>query len=621
MIVDRDGRILLVNAETGKLFGYRREDLLGENVERLIPERLREQHVSHREAYLSSPRNRLMGNNTLPLFGLRADGTEFPAEISLNAVDTGQETLVFCSLRDISERAATKELQRYLKIEETLSRLSATFINLPENDVDAEITHGLKRLIEALETDRATICRLDPDTGDFLVTHASARPGISYFAERVASQVLPWLAQRVKLGQTTKVEKPEDLPEEAHRERNYMECSGVKSSLIVPFRLAGKVIGGMSTDSFRNYRHWDDGTVSRMQDVADIFVNAMARKQADEELQRALAEVRELKERLELENIHLREEMKLQHCPVGVVGNSTAMRGVLKKVEQVAKTDTSVLLLGETGTGKELIAQVIHDLSRRKDRPMVKVNCAALPTTLIESELFGREKGAYTGALAREMGRFELADKSTIFLDEIAEMPPEVQSKLLRVLQEGEFERLGSAKTIRVDVRVIAATNRDLKTMIKEGRFREDLFYRLNVFPIQIPPLREHAEDIPSLVWHILKDLENRMGRRVEGVSAGTMRDFQNYSWPGNVRELRNVIERNLISNIGHIFRAKIRDSEPETNNAMRRLDEVEADYVRSVLQATRWRVRGHGGAAEVLGLKATTLEARLKKLGIRRPN
>jgi formate hydrogenlyase transcriptional activator len=241
---------------------------------------------------------------------------------------------------------------------------------------------------------------------------------------------------------------------------------------------------------------------------------------------------------------------------------------------------------------------------------------------LIESELFGREKGAYTGALAREIGRFELADNSTLFLDEIGELPLELQPKLLRVLQEGAFERLGSSKTVHVNVRVITATNRDLITMMKEGKFRQDLFYRLSVFPISVPPLRDRPDDIPALIWHILKDLSRRMGRHVRAVHPSTIDSFQKYSWPGNVRELRNVIERNLILSADPVFRAEIAEAVAEIiDPKMRRLDELEMDHLRSVLQSTRWRVRGQGGAAEILGLKPTTLEARMKKMGLtRRP-
>lgn len=316
------------------------------------------------------------------------------------------------------------------------------------------------------------------------------------------------------------------------------------------------------------------------------------------------------------------EDIKVTPRHAAIVGSSAAIERVLMQAEQVARTDSAVLILGETGTGKELVAQTIHELSARRQRRMVKINCAALPATLIESELFGREKGAYTGALAREIGRFELADQSTLFLDEIGELPLELQGKLLRVLQEGEFERLGSSKTVRVDVRIIAATNRNLFSMTKEGKFREDLFYRLNVFPISIAPLRDRAEDIPALTWNILQDLGKRMGRDIQGIDPSTLKDFQNYSWPGNVRELRNVIERNLITNIGHVFRAEIHDlhhNENGSNRKLRPFHEVEVEYLRTVLESARWRVRGRGGASEVLGIKPTTLEYRLKKLGLSR--
>lgn len=316
------------------------------------------------------------------------------------------------------------------------------------------------------------------------------------------------------------------------------------------------------------------------------------------------------------------EDMKVAHRHPAIVGSSAAILKVLTQAEQVAPTDSVVLILGETGTGKELVAQTIHESSARGQRRMVKINCASLPATLIESELFGREKGAYTGALAREIGRFEVADKSTLFLDEIGELPLELQAKLLRVLQDGEFERLGSSKTVHVDVRIIAATNRNLFSMTKEGKFREDLFYRLNVFPIYIAPLRDRAEDIPALTWNILQDLGKRMGRDIQSIDPSTLKLFQNYSWPGNVRELRNVIERNLITRVGHVFRAEIQDlhhHEIESNSKLRPFHEVELEYLRTVLENARWRVRGKGGASEILGIKPTTLEYRLKKIGLNR--
>ena len=616
---DHRGRILQVNSEAEKQFGYQRDELIGQNIETLIPERFRRVHESDRAAYQAAPISRPM-NRGQELFGLRKNGTEFPVDISLSPVRTDRGMLFFCIIRDISDRLLAMQMARNLRAEQAFASLSAKFINLPSALVDREITHGLQVLVESLDTDQATLGQIEADSGNIFVSHVWVRADFPAFTELADKRVLPWLARRMAQGEDVGIERIEDLPPEAVQERDYLLATGMKSCLVIPFRVAGKVMGEMSTGTFREHRRWEERFISRFRDLADIFANALARKQADEGLQKADAEIRELKDKLEREVVYLREEIKLEHTHSAVVGNSAAIRNVLRSAEQVAPTDSAVLILGETGTGKELIASAIHDMSARKLRPMVKINCAALPGTLIESELFGREKGAYTGALAREIGRFEVADKSTIFLDEIGELPLELQSKLLRVLQEGEFERLGSPRTVRVDVRVIAATNRDLQTLVKEGKFRQDLFYRLNVFPIVIPPLRERREDIPALVWHTLKDLGKRMGRNVEGVHAATMRDFQRYSWPGNVRELRNVMERNLILNSGPMFRAELPDLESDHNGSLRRLDEVESNHLLQVLQMTRWRIRGRRGAAEILGLKATTLEARMKKLGIHRP-
>jgi PAS domain S-box-containing protein len=616
---DHEGRILELNAEVERQFGYRRDELIGQNVEILVPHRFRAGHLHQRKTYQASPGYCPM-NRRQGLCALRKDGSEFPVDISLAPVLTENGTVLYGIIRDTSERVAAQGVARRLQFEQALAGLSAKFINLPADRVDEEITSGLRALVEALDSDCATLSKIDAVTGDIQITHTWARAGLPALGPRLLKAMLPWLEERIRRGEPSLVECPSDLPTEAFRERDYMESIGKKSSLVVPFRVAGTVVGGMSIDCFREYHHWDEALISRVQDVTDIFANALSRKQADEKLQVAYAEIEKLREHLEWENSCLREEIELEYSHSMVVGNSSAIRNVLKKAEQVAHADSTVLVLGETGTGKELIARTIHQMSGRNQRPMVTTNCAALPATLIESELFGREKGAYTGALAREIGRFELANQSTIFLDEIGELPPEVQAKLLRVLQEGEFERLGSSKTIRVDVRVIAATSRDLQSMIRENKFREDLFYRLNVFPIPIPPLRERVEDIPVLVWHFLKELGKRMGRKVEGVHAGTMQQFQRYAWPGNVRELRNVIERNLIVNTGAIFRAEIPKLEQKFDHNLRPLNEIETDYFRNVLQATSWRIRGKGGAAEILGLKPTTLEARMKKLNIHRP-
>ncbi|MGB8324905.1 MAG: sigma 54-interacting transcriptional regulator [Candidatus Acidiferrum sp.] len=510
-------------------------------------------------------------------------------------------------------------MRQHLKLEQLLSELSAKFINLAPNQVDEEIVSGLEVLVEALDNDRAHLGQVDSVTGDIVITHAWSRPGFSPFEQRILAGSLPWLEARIRKGETSVAERSSDLPPEARRERAYMESVGQKSSLNVPYRVSGTVTGGLGIGSFRKHQRWDDWRISRVKDIACVFANAMARKQADEEIRKATLEIQGLKDKAERENAYLRDEIKLEYSQGAIVGKSEAIRNVLKTIEQVAKTDATVLILGETGTGKELVARTIHEMSRRKHNPMVKINCASLPATLIESELFGREKGAYTGALAREIGRFEHADKSTIFLDEIAELPPELQPKLLRVLQEGEFERLGSSKTIRVDARVIAATNRDLDALMAAGKFREDLFYRLNVFPIVVPPLRDRQEDIPLIALQLMRDLAKRMGVSVVGFHPTTIREFQEYSWPGNVRELRNVIERNLILNGGRILRAELPNAVLERNISLRRLDAVDIEHLRKVLESTQWRVRGQGGAAEVLGLKPTTLEARMKKLRISR--
>jgi formate hydrogenlyase transcriptional activator len=314
-------------------------------------------------------------------------------------------------------------------------------------------------------------------------------------------------------------------------------------------------------------------------------------------------------------------------CPrplsASIVGTSRALRHTLDQITLVAGTDSTVLLLGETGVGKELIATHLHDLSMRRARTMVRVNCSAIPSTLIESELFGREKGAFTGALARQIGRFELADRSTIFLDEIGDLPQEVQVKLLRVLEERQIERLGSPQGIRVDVRIIAATHRKLEERIAGGSFREDLFYRLNVFPIRVPPLRERVEDIASLVWLFVDEFSRAFGKQIDSVPAGDIEALQRYAWPGNIRELRNVVERAMIVTTGRRLRIELPPrSEAVAPLAKRslKLMDVERDHVRGVLESTGWRVRGIGGAAELLGLQPTTLETRLIKLGLQRP-
>jgi formate hydrogenlyase transcriptional activator len=370
----------------------------------------------------------------------------------------------------------------------------------------------------------------------------------------------------------------------------------------------------------RSQAIWDTaGNAVRMtgwiQDITE-------RKQAELNLKTALSEIKALKEHLEAERAYLQEEIKLEYNYENIIGQSDEINYVLYKVEQITATDTTVLVLGETGTGKELVARAVHSLSSRKDRVLVKINCATLPANLIESELFGHEKGAFTGAHTRQLGRFEVANGATLFLDEIGELPLELQPKLLRVIQDGEFERLGSSQTMKVDVRVIAATNRHLEEEVRKGRFREDLWYRLNIFPITIPPLRERREDISLLVDNFVNKISKRLGKVIESIPATIMNTLQNYHWPGNVREHENVLERAVINSSGPKLHLadELKKPHKDLTMAQKPLDEVESDYIVRVLEQTHWKVSGKNGAAEILGLDRSTLRARMRKLGIVKP-
>jgi len=345
-------------------------------------------------------------------------------------------------------------------------------------------------------------------------------------------------------------------------------------------------------------------------------------KERTAELQTLLAEIEAMKDKVEAENIYFRDERQTQYSYEKIIGESDGLKYVLYRAEQVAKANTTVLILGETGTGKDLIAAEIHNMSPRKERPLITVNCAALPANLIESELFGREKGAFTGADSRRMGRFEVADGSTLCLDEIGELPLELQIKLLRVIQHSEFERLGSSHTIKVDVRIVATTNRDLEEEIRKGRFRQDLYYRLNVFPITVPPLRQRKADIPLLIQAFVDRYSRKLGKQITTISKDTMATLQDYPWPGNVRELESVIERSVILCQGPVLHLadQLEISTPAIADAVRTLEEMERNQMRKILSETKWRIEGKGGAAEILGLNASTLRARMHKLGIVRP-
>jgi transcriptional regulator with GAF, ATPase, and Fis domain len=515
--------------------------------------------------------------------------------------------------------ALRRELEERLRFETLIADLSSKFVHLPAGQVDREVEDAQRRVCEFLGLDLCVLWQWTCDMPRYItITHLYRPLGGPPPPERIdAEDMAPWCSRQVLAQKIVAVESMDSLPREAARDKEVWRHYGVKSSLVFPLSAGGEVLGAVTFNTVREERRWPAEIVNRLTVVAQVFANALARKVADDALRRSMAENERLRERLQAESDYLKSEIKVAAAYGEIIGRSRAIRQVLSQVEQVASTDSSVLIRGETGTGKELIAQAIHRLSRRHDHVMVKINCAALPSALVESELFGREKGAFTGALTRQIGRFEVADRSTIFLDEIGELSLEVQAKLLRVLQEGQFERLGSPKTIKVDVRVIAATNRDLTEDLRAGRFRKDLYYRLNVFPIRVPPLRERAEDIPMLVWAFLKEFSSRMGKKITQVPRPTMEALQSHPWPGNVRELRNVIEHGAIVTSGDTLSVPMLLEAGLAASPIENLAASEHEHILKALQKTNWRIKGPRGAATLLGVNPSTLYSRMQRLGI----
>jgi transcriptional regulator with GAF, ATPase, and Fis domain len=518
-------------------------------------------------------------------------------------------------------KRAQEVLEQRLRFEHLLTELSTHFVKLSACDVDAGIDNALALVGEFVGADETFVLQMHPTPALSGITHGWFANGADRelnFDAKDFLNLFPWADSMLQHDERIIIESLNSLPKEAHREREYLMNEGIEAALVYPLSVDGDLLGALFVHSFKS-KHWSTDEIERLQLTADLFTNTLSRKAADEQLRKACTDIENLKERLQAENTMLREEIEVEHQHKEIIGNSDAIKDVLAQVEQVADTDATVLILGETGTGKELLAREVHNLSSRKDRPMVTVNCAALPATLIEAELFGREKGAYTGALTKQVGRFEIADGSTLFLDEVSELPLELQAKLLRILQYGEFERLGSNRTITVDVRIIAATNCDLSEEVKAGRFREDLYYRLNVFPISVPPLRERREDIPALVWAFVKELSERMGKNIDQISNKGMDALQRHAWPGNVRELHNMIERAMILSKGSVLQINIPTTEEGNGSLAMSLEDVERKHIFNVLEQTGWHIRGTGGAAEILDLKPTTLHSKMKKLGINR--
>ena len=528
------------------------------------------------------------------------------------------------ALMQMAELKRSKEaLSERLLFEGLFTELSAKFINMPSELIDKKIEEGLQLFADSLGIDQIICFETIEDKTYSYVTHSYRVPESGPIPTLIANKDFPWMLAKMLRQEIAQIERLEDFPKEAHIDQETYRKLGVKSVLLVPFSVGGRLTCVLSFSTTRKERTWPGELVLRLKVAGEIIANTLARKRADEAQMESLMQVKRLKTQLESESTYLQSEIKLNHNFEKIIGQSDALKYVLFKVAQVAPTDATTLILGETGTGKELIARAIHNTSLRKDRPLIKVNCGALPSNLIESELFGHEKGAFTGARARRAGRFEVADGTTLFLDEIGELPLDLQVKLLRVLQDGEFERLGNSHTIKVDVRIIAATNRDLKEEVRMGRFRKDLWYRLNLFPITVPPLRERKEDIPLFIHWFVDIYGRKYAKSIKTIPSKIMKAFEKYPWPGNVRELENVIERAMITTQGSRLRLMEKLDAPEREEPQKirkSLMEVERDYIVQVLKRFGWKVDGRNGAAQILGLNPSTLRTRMKKLQIKRP-
>lgn len=597
--VNKQGKFIRVNPAAVAVTGYTAEELLKMSVFDLNPvlakedwERIWKEAREHGQLIHETEHR-------------SKDGDRYAVEVTNNFIEHDGEEYFCSAVRDIRKRKLEEELLRTIS-ERTAGVTGEDYFRELAKFVTSTLNVRYSMVVECSSGDNTRLRMLS------YVDRQEVMENIEYDLKGSPCEI---------------VMEGKDFFCESGLETSFPRESGIQSWVAVPIfsPSTGKVIGNIAA--------FDKVPMSKEQNQTAILKIFAARagaeierieaqkklEKANEELAQRLREIESLKNQLAAENKYLQEEIKLHNNFDEIVSKSKNFRRVLQQIEQVATTDATVLIVGESGTGKELLARAVHNISNRSKRPLIKVNCATLPANLIESELFGHERGAFTGALEKRIGRFELADGGTIFLDEIGELPVELQAKLLRVLQEGEFERLGAPKTIRVNVRVIAATNRNLEQAIEKKEFREDLFYRLNVFPIVSPPLRERKEDIPLLVKHFCLKYEAKMGKKITHIPTKVMDALMDYNWPGNIRELENVIERAIVLSRGttldHGEWVPVERKTAAT--ALQKLEEVERDHILATLKMTGWKVSGDKGAARILGLNATTLEARMKKLGI----
>ena len=557
-------------------------------------------------------------------------GDDRALRVSLTGVvQNGALVRIWGAEIDILEQKKTKQALIYRhRFQEFVAAMSSRLIKAPEEQVGETLQRCLQQVCTLFEFDRTSVMWFDADNRSARILYYWNEHGGPPWVEPTFENY-PWAVPQLVEGRPVLINSVRELRESAPTDAACFAELGLASVIAVPLMIGADIKGAVAFGNLEAERDWSAQDVADLRVIADLIANVVNRLNAREELNSVLGELRVAKDRLEAENIYLREEISSTHGFDEIIGESPQIKRCLRQVEQVAGTSTAVLIQGETGTGKELIARAVHERSDRAGRPLVKVNCAALPANLIESELFGHEKGAFTGALTRKRGRFDLADGGTLFLDEIGDFPLELQGKLLRVIQEGEFQRLGGTDTMTVDVRLIAATNRDLQRAVDNGEFRADLFYRINTFPIYLPRLKERIGDIPILADHFARKHAALLGKEVTAISAPMMEQLNDYSWPGNIRELEGVIQRALISAVGSVLEAPellLGDGpdvtpapSPPTTQVVD-LQIAERSHIERVLSEASWVIGGDAGAAAMLGIPPSTLRSKMKKLGIERP-
>ncbi len=604
VVTNREGTIVRVNARAEQLFGYHPGELVGQAVDVLVAPRFRDLHTASSGGTLTDWRQRPFGTS-LDLYAQRKDGTEFPVNIMLTPVEDQEESFLMCAIRDITDRR---------RAEDALL-LQVTNVLVSNLDIRELLFAIGASLGQILPHSYASLALHDPNSNEL-----SLLPLDSPYDD----------ADPVHQGMTLPMEgSPEGwvftsgkplllncLRDERFSQKitAQMVNAGVQSACFAPLLGRERTLGTLNLG-----RKAEGAFTPRDVDLLIQLANQVAIA-IDNAL--AFRRIAEPKDKLAQEKLYLQHKLQTEYSFEEIVGESSALKRILKQVETVAPTDATVLILGETGTGKELIARAIHNLSPRREHMFVKFNCAAIPTGLLESELFGHEKGAFTGASAQRLGRLDLAHQGTLFLDEVGDIPLELQPKLLRALQEKEFERLGSTRTIPVDVRLIAATNRDLSKMVKDGEFRSDLYYRLKVFPIIVPPLRERREDIPLLVRYFVQKHAFRMNKRIETIPPEAMDALVKWDWPGNVRELGNFLERAVILTRGsilHVPLSELRAPEETESLPSATLEAIEREHILRVLRETHGVIAGPRGAAARLGMNRSTLNSRMRKLKISR--